>query len=64
MLFQVINEKGISVMRTEAPSCIPIDSHLTSMSKVGYKFKIDGKFTPIKKIKEIRDEALNEKNKL
>ena len=42
MLFQVINEKGVSVMRTEAPSCIPIDSHLTSMSKSDTSLKLTG----------------------
>ena len=55
MLFQIVNDKGVPVMRTEHASCIPDDSQLASMSKVGYKFKIDGKAASIKKIKEVRD---------
>ena len=55
MLFQVVNDKGVPVMRTEHASCIPDDSQLTSMSKVGYNFKIDGKAASIKKVKEVRD---------
>lgn len=55
MLFQVVNDKGVPVMRTERASCIPDDSQLSSMSKVGYKFKIDGKAASIKKVKEVRD---------
>lgn len=52
MLFQVVNDKCISVFRTEFASCIPDESQLMSMQKVGYKFKIDGKAVSIKKIKE------------
>ena len=55
MLLQVINDKGVPVMRTEHKSCIPDDSQLSSMAKVGYKFKIDGKIASIKKVKELRD---------
>ncbi len=55
MLFQVVNDKGVPVMRTEHKSCIPDDSQLSSMLKVGYKFKIDGKAASIKKVKEVRD---------
>lgn len=53
MLFQAINDKGVSVFRTEYVSCIPVESQLTSMQKAGYKFRIDGKAVSIKKIKEI-----------
>lgn len=55
MLFQVINDKGILVMRTEYKSCIPDDDQLSSMAKGGYKFKIDSKAVSIKKVKEVRD---------
>lgn len=57
MKFEVINDKGVAVMSTEYVSCIPDDGQLTSMSKAGYKFKIGGKSTSIKKIKEIRDKG-------
>lgn len=55
MKFQVMTDKGDWVMETYYPSCIPNDTLLTSMSKAGYKFRIDGKATSVKKIKEIRD---------
>lgn len=57
MKFQVINDKGIGVMETHFASCIPDGAQLASMSKAGYKFKIDGKAVSIKKIKEVRDNA-------
>lgn len=59
MKFQVVNDKGVAVMSTEYVSCIPDDSQLTSMSKAGYKFKIDGKALSIKKIKEFVSNASN-----
>lgn len=55
MKFQVMNDKGVWVMETHYASCIPNDSQLSSMSKAGYKFKIDGKAASIKKVKEVRD---------
>ena len=58
MLFQVVNDKGVLVMRTEEKSCIPEDNQLLSMFKAGYKFKVDGKLMPIKRIKEIRGDTL------
>lgn len=57
MKFQVINDKGIGVMETHFASCMPDGAQLASMSKAGYKFKIDGKAVSIKKIKEVRDNA-------
>lgn len=57
MTFQVINDKGISVMTTEQKSCIPDDNLLSSMVKTGYKFMVDGKLIPIKRVKEIRDDV-------
>lgn len=56
MLFQIINDKGVLVMKTEHKSCIPDDYQLSSMSSAGFKFKIDGKIASIKKIKEMRNE--------
>ena len=55
MKFEVINDKGVSVMNTEHKSCIPDDSQLSSMIKAGYKFMIDGKAASVKKVKEVRD---------
>lgn len=55
MKFQVINDKGVGVMATHYTSCMPDDVQLASMSKAGYKFKIDGKVASIKKVKEVRD---------
>lgn len=55
MKFQVINDKGVGVMETHHASCIPDDAQLSSMTKAGYKFKIDDKIASIKKVKEVRD---------
>lgn len=53
MKFEVVNDKGITVMCTESESCIPNEDELYIMNKEKYKFKIDGKIVSIKKIKEI-----------
>lgn len=42
MIFQVFNSDGNCVMVTEDESCIPY-TDIESMSKAGYRFKIDGK---------------------
>lgn len=60
-IFQVVDGKGVTVMRTDFISCIPDNNQLTSMSKSGYKFKIDGKGVSIKKVKEERDSNLHYK---
>lgn len=52
MKFEVVNDKGVTVMFTEMPSCVPDEPQLTSMQKAGYKFKIDDKAASIKKVKE------------
>ncbi|MDD6022207.1 MAG: hypothetical protein PUB94_06125 [Oscillospiraceae bacterium] len=59
MKFQVVNDKGSPVMETEHISCIPDYSSLSSMSKAGYKFKVDGKIINLKKIKEMTSENDN-----
>lgn len=43
MKFDVINDKEKVVMTTTSVSCIPDKDMLDSMSKSGYKFRIDGK---------------------
>lgn len=57
MLFEVFNDKNKRVMCTESVACIPNRTTLISMSKTGYKFKLNGKVasakTLIEKLKEM-----------
>lgn len=53
MIFEVINDKGKTVMNTNDLSCIPNKKQLLEMSMSGYKFKIDGKVISKNKIIEI-----------
>lgn len=62
MKFEVINDKNKTVMSTTSLSCIPNKNELNSMSKAGYKFKIDGKAITIKKLNEKLKEIVNDKN--
>ena len=62
MKFEVINDKNKTMMSTTSPECIYDKSTLTSMSKAGYKFKIDGKIVMIKKISKIIEEMNNDEN--
>ena len=62
MKFEVINDKNKTVMSTTSLSCIPNENELNSMSKAGYKFKIDGKAITIKKLNEKLKEIVNDKN--
>lgn len=62
MEFEVINDKNKTVMSTTSLSCIPNKNELNSMSKAGYKFKIDGKAITIKKLNEKLKEIVNDKN--
>ena len=43
MKFEVINSNSSTLMQTETWVCIPDEETLKSMSKAGYKFKLDGK---------------------
>ena len=43
MEFEIFNDKGNRVFYTHQEQCIPTKSQISSMSKQGYKFKIDGK---------------------
>ena len=43
MEFEIFNDKGYRVFYTHQEQCIPTKSQISSMSKQGYKFKIDGK---------------------
>ena len=62
MKFEVINDRNKTVMHTSSPSCIPDKDILTSMSKAGYKFKLDGKAITIKKLNEKLKEVCNGKS--
>lgn len=42
-LFEVYNQKGIRVMYTYDAKCRPDAKQLSSMSKAGYTFKLNGK---------------------
>lgn len=53
MKFEVVNDRGRTVMSCTTASCVPDDEQLSSMAKAGYKFKIDGKTVNAKKVKEI-----------
>ena len=52
MKFEVVNDKNIPMMSTTFISCIPEKDELISISKAGYKFKLDGKLITIKKLNE------------
>lgn len=54
MKFEVINDKGQTVMATTSTSCIPNKDILESMSKAGYKFKVNGKVITKKQLLELK----------
>ena len=62
MKFEVINDKNKVVMHTEHISCIPPRNILNSMSKSGYKFKLNGKSVTVNKLNERLKETSNEEN--
>lgn len=53
MKFEIINSNGKIVFNTMDESCLPTKGEINSMTKVGYKFKIDGKSITKKKLEEI-----------
>ena len=52
MNFEVINDKNKVVMHTSDMTCIPDKDVLSLMTKAGYKFRLNGKATTIKKLNE------------
>ena len=52
MKFEVINDKNKTVMSTTSLSCIPNKNELNSMSKAGYKFRLNGKIMSSHKLNE------------
>lgn len=62
MKFEIVNDKNKTVMQTTHISCIPDKNTLNSMSKAGYKFKLDGKAITIKRLNERLKEINDDKN--
>ena len=62
MKFEIINDKNKVVMHTTHVCCVPEKDILISMSRAGYKFKMDGKSATIKKIAEQLKGLNNEEN--
>ena len=62
MKFEVINDKNKPVMSTTSLSCIYDKDTLKSISKAGYKFRVDGKIITLKKLIEKLGEVKNDKN--
>ena len=54
---------GITMMSTEDIECVPGEDQISSMTKAGYKFKIDGKIVTSKKIKEFLEPDKKEEGK-
>jgi hypothetical protein len=52
MKFQIYGKDNKCKLVTESKSCIPGIDELKLMSKVGYKFKLDGKSISLSKLKE------------
>ena len=63
MLFEIFAKGGEGRMETTSVSCIPFDQ-LDSMSKAGFKFKLDKKrasVTEIKKLAKLKPSASSNK---
>lgn len=59
MKFEVVSDRGVTVMQTEMKSCIPDEEQLSCMNKAGYKFKLNGKNVTLKRLKEFQKEESN-----
>lgn len=53
--FEVVNNNGVSFMSCYSIDLLPDDRQLTSLSRAGYKFRVDGKILSLKKIKELKE---------
>lgn len=53
MKFQIFGKDNKCKLVAESKACIPNMQELKLMSKVGYKFKLDGKVVSLAKLKEI-----------
>lgn len=54
MKFEVINGKGQTLMQTTSVECIPNLDILDCMSKLGYKFKVNGKPASKKSVYDLK----------
>ncbi len=61
MRFEVVNSRGAVVMSCASVSCIPPDSQLKSMEEYDHKFRLDGKNTTRRKIRELREKSEGDK---
>lgn len=59
MKFEIINDKGQTLMQTTSIECIPNKDILDSMSKLGYKFKIRGKPASKKNVCDFKQKGEN-----
>lgn len=55
--FEVINPDGRAVMGASSINCLPTNEQLISMSKAGYKFKLNKKAISLKKLKSFISEG-------
>lgn len=53
MNVEIFTEEYVAMTYSDVAS-LPTDTQLTSMSKAGYKFRLNGKVVSAKKIKEIK----------
>ena len=58
--FEVINDKNAVVMNTTSPICVPCETQINSMIRVGYKFRLNNKIITKKKLIEFIEEIKNE----
>lgn len=61
MKFEVINDKGKTVMTTQSVNCIPTKQQCEHMMKTGYKFKLDNNILSKKKLEELLTEIRRDK---
>lgn len=54
MKLEVLNNNGEVVENTEFKECINVEK-LKFANSAGYKFKLNGKITPLKRIKEFME---------
>lgn len=55
MRFEIVNDEGTVVIYTDYKSCIPSGDQLSSMMKIGFKFRVDGKIVSKKRVEEMRN---------
>ena len=61
MKFEILNQNKKVIMYCSSIECIPNEDEILSMTKAGYKFKIDGKIANKKQIIELKN---NKQNKI